>query len=557
MQSFYNENRLSGIIAILGLIALLAGLIIMLLLPDSKPAAWGILLAGIMLLALAFIIDYRRVGRAITSKRGRFSTASTVMISIFLGIIILVNAISVGNYHRFYATGVAQFTLTSQTKDVLRELESPVNVLCFFTPEDPIGIDSYITNLLNEYKNYSDKFSVEYIDPDTRPDLAREYNIQLYSTVVFESENLKRAVWPSEIIQLDSTGQEITSIEAEHAFTSAILEISGIIQKKVYFLTGHGENNVDTDYSYAKESLQDNLYKVDTLDLLLTPEIPDDCAALIIAGPQTSMNNKEIEIIQDYLDNDGWVMVMVNPDPPQTTKELTSSWGIKIEEGIIIDPSSYINPSKDNPSVPRTRNLYELSSIYFPGAAGLAPESNFSQMLTFTEEGFTVEPMWVSEDNRLQMELLCWTSEDSWLEHNLSVDEEPEFNEDTEKKGSKYISMLVYSIPPSGSETEEQSIEELKDKTTEEAKDTRLLVIGDSDFASNQHIHNVDNESFFIYSVEMLTVGKELITIERKVLPYRRLIISADAANFIQFSSIALLPLLVLIAGGVIWWRRR
>ena len=261
------------------------------------------------------------------------------------------------------------------------------------------------------------------------------------------------------------------------------------------------------------------------------------------------MNNKEIEIIQDYLENDGWVMVLVNPDPPQATKELVSSWGIKIEEGTIIDPSSYINPNKDNPSISRTSNYYELSTIYFPGAAGLVPESNFSQMLTFTDEGFTIEPIWTSDDNRLQMELLCWTSEDSWLEKNLSVDEEPEFNEDIEKKGSKYISMLVYSISPSGSETEEQTIEGMGD--------TRLLVIGDSDFATDQHLRNVDNELFFIYSVEMLTLGKELISIERKVLPYRRLIISADATNFIQISSIALLPLLVLIAGGVIWWRRR
>lgn len=548
MQSLYNENRLSGLVAILGLVALLVGLIIMLLMPTSKPAAWGILLAGILLLVLAFIIDYRRVGRALVSKRGRFGTAATVMVCIFIGIIILVNAISVGNYHRFSTTSVAQFTLTSQTKEMLKKLEAPVKVLCFFTPSDPLGLDSYMTNLLNEYQNYSDKFSIEFIDPDTRPDLARDYNIQLYSTVVFESGNRQRAVWPSEIIELDSTGSEITSIEAEHAFTSAILEVSGVVQKKIYFLIGHGENNIDMDYSYVKESLQDNLYKVETLDLLYTPGIPDDCTALIIAGPQSALNNSETEIIKDYLENDGWVMILLNPDPPQAISELIYSWGIDIEEGIIVDPSSYINPNMDSPSIPRNRNYFELSTIYFPGSAGLIPRPGLSQMMTFTEDGgFSIEPVWVNEDSTLQLELLCWTSENSWMETDLIPGKEPEYNEGTEKKGSKYIGFLSYSI--TSGETEEATAEELKN--------SRLIVFGDSDFASNQHFRNVDNEAFFIYSVETLTMGKDLISIERKVLPFRRLIISSDATKFIQISSIALIPLLVLIAGGVIWWRRR
>ncbi|MFC1984217.1 hypothetical protein ACFLVO_04325, partial [Chloroflexota bacterium] len=84
-----------------------------------------------------------------------------------------------------------------------------------------------------------------------------------------------------------------------------------------------------------------------------------------------------------------------------------------------------------------------------------------------------------------------------------------------------------------------------------------LIVIGDSDFASNQHINNVSNDAFFISSVNYLTTGKELVSIERKVLPFRRLVVGPEEANFINYSSMGLLPLLVLIVGGIIWWRRR
>jgi ABC-type uncharacterized transport system involved in gliding motility auxiliary subunit len=57
--------------------------------------------------------------------------------------------------------------------------------------------------------------------------------------------------------------------------------------------------------------------------------------------------------------------------------------------------------------------------------------------------------------------------------------------------------------------------------------------------------------------VSWLATGEEIINIERKVLPYREMLVSEAEANFINFSSIGLVPILVLLAGGVIWWRRR
>jgi multisubunit Na+/H+ antiporter MnhB subunit len=185
MQTESRVFRLSGLIAVLGLLALLIGWLVMLLAPAIGFAAWAILALGVLLLVTAFLMDFRRVGSALAGRRGRFGTGATVMVSIFIGIILLINAISIGNYHRFDVTGVAQFTLTSQTKEMLGQLEAPVQVLAFFVPGDPIG--DFIINLLNEYQNYSDQLSVEAIDPDEHPDQARQYNVVIYPSVVFES----------------------------------------------------------------------------------------------------------------------------------------------------------------------------------------------------------------------------------------------------------------------------------------------------------------------------------------------------------------------------------
>ncbi|MFC2014460.1 GldG family protein [Chloroflexota bacterium] len=517
-RSFF---QLSGLLSLLGLVALLAGLIVMVLLPGIRIAAWALLVLGALLLAAAFIIDFRKVSGAITGRRGRFSTGTTVMASTFIGITLLLNAISIGNYQRFDVTGLSQFTLTSQTQDVLNKMETEVQVIGFFVPGDPygIGVDiaSYARNLLTEYERFTDKLKIKEIDPDEHPDQAAQYNIgQQYQSVVFESGNLRRLVTPQEIIE-----------QAEHAFTSAILEVSGITQKKVYFITGHGETDIYGDYSQARQGLLDNLYNVDTLDLLVTPTIPDDTSALIITGPRKPLASTETEIIKNYLKNNGWLLLLLNPGSPPEFSQLLSEWGIDMGVGTVIDPSSYVSPSIDNPIVPRTRNQLGLAETYFPGAAAIIPQDGYP-------ENIVLQP-------------LIYTSQDSWLEKDFNTMEEPIFNEETEKKGSLSLGVLIAGL----------DADKAKEETPENVEITRLIVMGDSDFASNQHFYNGDNGNLFLSLVEVLTSGKELISIERKIYPFRRLVVSQEIANFINVSSIGLLPILVLLMGGIIWWRRR
>jgi len=546
MQTNPKVDRSIGLIAALGLLALLVGFIVMLVLPGIRYAAWGMLALGVLLLATAFIIDYRRVTSAITGKRGRFSAGTTIMASIFIGIILLVNAISVGNYHRFDLTGVAQFTLTSQTKEILGGLETPVQIMAFYIPGEPIG--EYAVNLLGEYQNYTDQLSIESIDPAEHPDIAREYGTTLipqeyrYPTIVFEGDDGKRMILFPEYCALIE--EQIVPIEAEHAFTGAILEVTGIVQKKVYFLTGHGESDIYSEYNYAREELLDNLFKVETLNLQTTPSIPEDCAALIIAAPQLSLASSEVNIIQSYLESGGQAMLLTNPNPPPEINQLLSSWGVKIEDGTVIDSSSYVSPNKNTPLVTWEGNFFGFEKTYFPGATAIIPHPEYTPKLIQTEEG-GIQVVWTSEDSQIQMLMLLVTTGDSWLEKDFDPLKEPEFNEGIDLEGPLFPGFIIFAplIDEAGEVVEGQG--------------TTLIAIGDSDFASNQHFYSGDNGDLFLSSIDLLTAGTEIISIERKVLPFRRLVVSPEAERFINYSSIGLLPLLVLATGGIIWWRRR
>ena len=514
----------AGLLAILGLVALLIGLVVMLLLPDIRYAAWGILALGVILLAVAFALEFRQIRSALAGRRGRFSTGTTVMASIFIGIILVANAISVGSYKRFDLTGLAQFTLTSQTKDVLSKLEAKVNALFFYGVQSSLDISlrDYVENLLNEYKNYTDRLNVKFIDADEQPDQARKYGVTQYSTVVFESENRRRLVVPGEMVQQ-------TGIEAEHAFTSAILEVTGTVQKKVYFLVGHDEADIISSdsggYSNARGGLLDDLYLVDTLNLITSPKIPEDCAVLVIAGPRKPLSSSELDIIVRYLLSGGQALILANPDSPPELKLLVSLWGIELESGTIIDPRSYVAPKKDIPSVTADRNAFGLPVLYFPGTTAVIPPKQVP--------------------DTMQILPLLATGKDAWLERDFDPQKEPAFNAAKDLIGPLSMGLLVAAAPLGAAGGQAPT------------KLTRLAVIGDSDFASNQHFNNGNNGDLFLNSVKWLAEETELIAIRRTALPFRRLVAGPEVATFINYSSIGLLPLVVLIIGGIVWWRRR
>jgi ABC-type uncharacterized transport system involved in gliding motility auxiliary subunit len=519
-----------AVLAIMGVVAMIIGLILLLVLPALGLIALGVIALGIILVASAGIIEFRRVRTAIASRRGKFSTSIVILVSVFTSIVLLINAISVSQFHRFDFTGLSKFTLTTQTKDVLTELDTSVDVLCFFVPEVKNIDEQYMTMyqlaapyalaLLQEYRNYTTKLNIKIIDPEQHPEQAAKYGIvdtYLYQSVVFETDQGTRSV---NALQIYS--------EAENAFTGAIMEVSGIKQKVVYFLSGHGEGNPSdtgsTGYSSAYKALRDNLFAVKPLDLISTPEIPSDCAVLVIAGPKQPLNDNEKQIIAEYLKTNGSVFFLTNPGAPADIAELLAPWGLNVLNGISIDPASYSSPNKTTLIITRDRNSLQLTTLYFPGATAIVP---FETVL----ENLDYYPM-------------LMTTTDAWLtkEYDSTVDQQ--YNAEKDIKGPLFIGFVVWTKEPT-------------DDTTSAPEGPHIAVIGDSDFASNANFINVNNGDLFVGIISGFTNETEVISIQRKVLQTRKLILTPEKENFLRISSIALLPAIVLVIGVAIWWRRR
>ena len=496
----------TSILALLGLAALFVGLVLNFVMPGIRYYAWIILALGAALLAVAFIFDFRKVQNALISHQGKFGVSTTVGVSLFFGVILLVNAISVGNFHRFDFTGLAQFTLTSQSKDVLKGLDKPVEIVTFFSPTVPPQVSMQGRFLLDEYQLHSDQLTLRNLDPDLNPDQARQYGLNRlgaqYGSVVFKSEAGQTQVYGPQIVR-----------EAEHAFTSAILQVTGTRQKKIYFLKGHGENTIQNEYAKARGGLKDNLFLVGELDLLNGSGIPQDAAALVIPGPDKDLDSRESKLLQGYLQEDGKLLVLLNPNPPESWLRLLSEWGLDVPAGTLIDPASHVAPNLDHPLVPRYQNSFGFTEVYFPGAAGLLPQKDLSK--------------------NLKIQPLTWSSRKSWIEKDFSSSKDPQFDPERDQKGPFAIGAMINK------------------------GGTSIVVIGDSDFAANKHFYNGNNSDLFLSVINRLAASSEVISVDRKVLPARRLLLSPEQVRFLHVSSIGLFPFLLLILGGYVRWRRR
>ncbi|MBW1709408.1 MAG: GldG family protein [Deltaproteobacteria bacterium] len=531
---------------ILGAVSIFAAALVRFFLPELTNSALGLVIMGAALILIFCLGSLSEIKTFLFSKQGRYSVNTTIMIAVFVAILILANFFGLTNHRRFDVTASSKFTLATQTQRVIKELKQPVQVIGFFPEVANLrAAKEAARNLLDEYRYFNRKLSYKFVDPDAKPGLAKQYRVQYNGSLVF----------------LSRERQKIVLIPNEQNFTGALLEVTGVKAKKVYFLSGHGErdiNNVrETGYSVARMGLIRDLYKVDSLNLTLNPQVPQDCAVLVIAGPKKALPKAETEAILNYLKGNGKVLLLADPNPPAEVNEILATWGIAVGRGRIVDKIAYVSPDKTTPAVFRDKYppvvvTAGLDTTYFPEASSVVLTKELKRVIDSMKEqakGQEKQPEWPlspAQYGSLVVLPAILTTESSWLETDSK---EERFDKDTDVQGPLALGILMIASAPLS--------EEAPAKKQGEEKLTRIVILGDSDFASNQHIQNGGNGDLFLNSVNWLAEEEHLIYVRPKPFTFRRLVISKDASRFIRFSSVALLPFLLVVLSAIIWIRKR
>lgn len=525
-------HRMLGIVGWIGTALVFAAVAIRFIRPEWDQYAVYLAWAGLASVVLYTLGQWREIVAFFRRRQARYGALATVSVLVALAIIVAVNYLGSRQNKRWDLTANRQNSLSEQTVRVLQSLEAPVK----FTVFDRQTEFDRFRNRLDEYAYNSNRVSVEYVDPDTRPVVAREYDIQTYGTVVVDYMGRRERV----------------TTDSEQDLTNALIKAVSGMERAVYFLQGHGEKDptrTERDgYSAVSEALRRDNYKVERLVLAQQKDVPADATAVILAGPTTDVLPAEADALRRYLERAGKLMVLLDPPvgeqaaPMPNVQTLLKDWGFEIGNNVVVDISGATN----EPSI-------AVAANYPPHAI-----TDRFATLTIYPLARSVDAVSPATEGRVSQPIVQ-TSQRSWAEMNITALSSGQGIEMEAERGDKpgpvtIAGAMSVTAPsaPAANETATPASEEPAAKP-----ETRIVVFGDSDFASNAYGGIPGNPNLFANAVSWLAQQENLIAIRPKAADDRRVTMTARQQQLVALTSILVMPALVFVAGIYTWWRRR
>jgi ABC-type uncharacterized transport system involved in gliding motility auxiliary subunit len=525
-------NRILSLVGWLGMLLVFAALGIRFGMPAKEQYAYYLSWAGLVCVLAYVLGQWREIATVFTRRQARYGTLAGVSILVVLGILVAINYIGSKQNKRWDLTVNKQFSLSDQSRNVVAKLDSPMQVRVF--AQEP-EFTSY-RDKLKEYEYASKKVSAEYIDPDKKPTIAKQNQIQQYGTIVFEYKGRTERITAS----------------TEQDLTNAIIKVVSGQQRKVYFTQGHGERDTSSSeregYNAIAAALGRENYAVDKTVLAQLGAVPDDASVVIAAGPRIDFFPNEIDALKKYLGKAGKFLLEIDPpdkieSPPLTNLiALAHDWGMDVGNNIVVDASGMGRLIGTGAEVPVV-----MSYPPHPITQG------FSFMTAFPLAR-SVLPVMGGVDGHIAQTFIE-TSARSWAETDIkgllssgqvSLDESK-----GDKKGPISIGAVVSAASGAAADAG-------KPPADAAAKaETRVAVVGDSDFAANAGLGIQGNRDLFMNTIGWLSQQENLISIRPKEADDRRITLTATQQNNIMWLSLLLIPGCVFATGVYTWWRRR
>jgi ABC-type uncharacterized transport system involved in gliding motility auxiliary subunit len=466
---------------------------------------------------------------------------SSAIVGAMLGLLILGFVAFLGERYsyRFDVSEAGVHTLSQQSKDLLESLEEPVSITAFFAESEAPPI----RDLLDRYAFESDKVDLRFVDPNAAPGLVDELGLT--------TDELSRG-----IVRFETASGGATNLTefSESDVTNALLKLVRATGSKIYFVTGHNERNIEPDtegedspyalspdsYGNAAAALVNETYEVDTLLLAAVGEVPADAAAVIVAGPTRPFLSTEVAALGRYVDGGGALFVALDPRARTNLYELLEDWGIVLGDDVIVDRALAVFGQATTPIA----NEYDAQH---PITALLREPALFPM----------VRSLEVDPDLADGYSMLAKTGPESWAERDLEGWRATGRAEYGEGDLIGPVTVAVAGTPPStvAAPAGEEGVEE--DAGGAASKPGRIVVFGDSDFATNEYFDALRNRDLFVNSINWLAGDVEHITVRPNVSRASSFQMSQDEFRRIQYLSIFVLPEAIAIFGVVMWWLRR
>jgi gliding-associated putative ABC transporter substrate-binding component GldG len=513
-----------------------------------------------------------------------------VLIVAVLGII---NFIAIDYFIRFDLTEHKTYSVTRPTQTLLRGLDDIVSIKIYCSKKLPTQIDRIareIKDTLQEYNAYAKgKLQIEWIDPaENKEDeeKARRLGIpQLQANIIEKDKQevvniyLGIGIFYADRKEIIPAVREISNLEYD--LTSAILKVKAGTRKKIYFLTGHNERDIYKEYNTLRKNLEEN-YEVSTFDTTSGLSIPEEADTLIVAGPGELSERDKYEIDQFLMKDKNIFFLIDSVNVPAEVfmamakqhrlEDLLEHYGIKIKKNLVLDGQSHSMVSfQVQQGFTFTTNYPLWPKIVRQHMDPQSPIVNRLETVAFP----WVSSVEIIKDRLTGMEVIellkttpfGWTQEDNYnIDYQrLGLSRPAELKQLTlatvvRGKFKSFFAEKPIPTPKSTKETTSAEPDKGRQTIKECSRGGTILVVGDSDFVSDNLLAGREgNLSFILNACDWATLGNELIGIRAKKTALKPLQETSPSSKlFYKIINIGLIPCLFIMYGFLrYFWRQR
>ena len=487
------------------------------------------------------------------AKIGRIRIGLNVLVQIVLIMFLaaMVNSLAFKHYKRWDFSRDQKYALSDKTKRFLNALKGKMRITVFFSPNTPITAD--VQNLLTEYQYAGKgKIDVEQIDPERNLSRAKElfdkYKVVTdESLLVLDYDGRNKTVKASEMADVDQSGMamgegpRVAAFKGEQAITSAMIDLVEGKKKTLGYVTGHKEPALSaptSPISLLKTFIENENIKFQELNLLDTAAIPADVNAVMIVGPQYDFSDREMQVLRDFWDKQGRILVFVDPSANVPRfRAFLDELGVKVnDDRLMVFVRTGIQELALTRDVqarflgdsPITKRLADVRAIFVGGTASLTLDPNRGRAAN------------------IRLEPLIQADKGYFAETDYNSDNQAKLQADAQKAGDVPLTIAASAEKGGSADARVQ------------LNSSRLVAVSNATFVQDNAIMQDQATLDFVSgAVNWLLSREQMIGIAPKIPKPLTFSLDPEALRRLFWILLLLIPLIPAAVGAVVWWQRR
>ena len=406
--------------------------------------------------------------------------------------------------------------LTAQTREVLARLQHPVHFRIFARE----GQFPRILPLLELYRLESSKLNFDLIDAESRPEMVEQYAVTEIPQIVLESGGRTKKV------------RELSEL----AITNALIKLSRPKDPVIFYSTGHAEMNLEDTSLQGGGQLAKLAraagFEWQTLNLRQVSSVPASADLVVLWGPKSHFEKRELEALNAYLEGGGSLLVALDPqfkdDPLESLRDFLRGWGLAVANNLVIDKNRHAQGSEGNIPIPA-----EYSAEH-PVTKGLA---KFKDAIFFPLSSSVLPAL--SSKRAKDVSVLAFSSPHpaSWGEARLSSLQKEKFSFQEGEDLQGPLGYVGAYQSPEGS--------------------ARVVAFGNSRFVANAYRKYPKNFNLFLNSLYWMADQDHLAAFDVPAIEESPLFVNRHQMGLVFYTVMLILPLALLMLAFVFYQRRR